>query len=127
MNKNHLIHLSLTSDFSVWIEGDVLKHFLWNFLTNSMQNIEKNGYGDINIWIVLGKEDDDFNYVHLKNISVGFVEKQAFTDFYYKKQSIVIDNGLDIKSLMEMAGGEISCEKDISHYSHYILKFPKVD
>lgn len=128
--QRSLIHVSYSSDFSVWINEMAFKNLIWNLLKNSFDFIEETGKGEINIWLELGEEKDNFNYLHVKDTAKGLYAKKSERIFDYFFSDRKEGTGLGLaycKLLMKSAGGDISCKGKLHEFAHFILKFPKVD
>lgn len=125
-----LIHFVDEEDYLLWIDEMAFKNLIWNLLKNSFQSIKQAGKGQIAIWLELGLDKDDFNYLHVKDTGIGIESKKTerFFDSYYSERKEGTGVGLAYcKRLMETAGGDIYCKGKSNEYAHFIVKFPKVD
>lgn len=125
-----LVTIDLSENFFVWVESVAFKNLIWNLLKNSLDCIEESGKGCISIWLSLGSEEDDFNYLHIKDTAKGIYPKQAervFDSFYSNKKGGTGVGLAYCKLFMQAAGGDIICEGKYNQYAHFILKFPKID
>ncbi len=128
--QKHLIQTQLDYDFSAWIEEIAFKNLIWNLLKNSLDCIEEYGKGEITIWITPGVENDDFNYLNIKDTAKGIYPKLAnkiFEKFYTEKRGRTGVGLAYCKLFMQAAGGDIYCKGKHKQYAHFILKFPKID
>lgn len=129
-HQKSLIQVQMHDDFPIWIEEIAFKNLLWNLLKNSFDLIDVTGQGTISIWLEVGDEHDNFNYLHLKDTAKGLCTKNAgrvFDSFYTDKKE---GTGLGLaycKLLMQAAGGDIHCKGSIDEFAHFTVKFPKVD
>lgn len=106
--QKSLIQVSCESNFSIWLEELAFKNLLWNLLKNSLEYIEEMGKGIISIWLEQGEEQDNFNYLHVKDTARGMYSKnfgKVFESFYSERKD---GTGLGLaycKLLMKDAGG----------------------
>ena len=112
-SENSLVEVRYDADFSVWIEEIAFKNVIWNLLKNSFEFIKETGKGSISLWLELGKEEDNFNYLHIKDTAKGLymtnIDK-IFDAFYSGRKQ---GSGLGLaycKLLMHAAGGDIYCK-----------------
>lgn len=125
-----LIKLSFEADFYIWFDEVLFKNLIWNLLKNSFEFIEATGKGTLSIWVQLGSENDNFNYLYIKDTAKGLYSNQVhrvFATFYSQRPD---GTGIGLaysKTLMKAAGGDIVCEGRINEFAQFILKFPKVD
>lgn len=129
-NQHELINLDLSCDYSIWIEKVAFRNLLWNLLNNSFDFIEKEGKGEISVWLSEGNDKDNFNYLHIRDTAKGISSEKAniiFEPFYSERKG---GTGIGLaycKLLMKAAGGVISCQGQMGEYTHFIIKFPKID
>lgn len=83
--QKSIIHLNFSEDFLVWIEEVAFKNLLWNLMKNSLDSIDETGKGEISIWLSMGHDDNDFNFLHVKDTAKGIYPKnlsKIFEPFY---------------------------------------------
>lgn len=128
--QKSLIQVSNENNFSIWLEELAFKNLLWNLLKNSLEYIEEMGKGVISIWLEIGSEKDNFNYLHVRDTARGLYSKnfeKVFESFYSERKD---GTGLGLaycKLLMQDAGGDIFCKGKLNEFAHFIVKFPKID
>lgn len=128
--QHELIQLDLACDYSVWVAGMVFRNLLWNILKNGFELIEEVGKGEISIWLTEGSSDDDFNYLHIRDTAKGISPEKTkiiFEPFYSERKG---GTGIGLacsKRLVEAAGGSIYCQGELGKYTHFVIKFPKID
>lgn len=128
--QRSLIHLNEEKNFSVWMDEIAFKNLMWNLLKNSFEFIQETGKGDIYIWLELGEEVDNFNYLHVKDTAKGVYEEQVdkIFDYFYSDRKEGTGLGLAYcRQLMQSAGGDITCKGKMNEFAHFIVKFPKID
>lgn len=82
------------------------------------------------IWVAEGSKDDDFNYLHIRDTAKGISPEKTkiiFEPFYSERKG---GTGIGLacsKQLVEAAGGSIDCQGELGKYTHFIIKFPKID
>ncbi|MDR3501214.1 MAG: HAMP domain-containing sensor histidine kinase [Legionella sp.] len=129
-NQHELIDLLIECDFVIWIEKIAFRNLIWNLLNNSFDFIEKEGKGEVLISMAEGQEKDNFNYLHIKDTAQGISTEKAkliFEPFYSERQG---GTGIGLaycKLLMKAAGGSIACQGKLGEYTHFTIKFPKID
>lgn len=128
--QQELIQLDLGCDYPVWVADVVFRNLLWNLLKNGFELIEEVGKGEISIWVAEGSKDDDFNYLHIRDTAKGISPEKTkiiFEPFYSERKG---GTGIGLacsKQLVEAAGGSINCQGELGKYTHFIIKFPKID
>jgi signal transduction histidine kinase len=130
VEQKSLVITQLDHDFSAWIEEVAFKNLIWNLLKNSLDCIEESGKGEVTIWITLGNEDDDYNYLNIKDTAKGIYPELAdkiFEKFYTEKKGGTGVGLAYCKLFMQTAGGDIYCKGKHKQYAHFTLKFPKID
>ncbi len=129
-DQQELISLDLTSDFSIWIEKIAFRNLIWNLLNNSFDLIEKEGKGEISIGLSEGNNQENFNYLYIKDTARGISAEKAniiFEPFYSERRG---GTGIGLaycKLLMKAAGGAISCKGKLGEYTRFTIMFPKID
>jgi len=129
-NQKNLLHLTLEPSFSIWVEPIAFKNMLWNLLNNSFGFIEQCGKGNISVWLTLGDEADDFNYLHFKDTAKGLSPKSASKIFDLLQTERKDGKGIGLaycRLFMQTAGGRISCSGEPDKYIHFTIRFPKID
>lgn len=129
-NQRELIDVHTECDYSIWIEKTAFRNLIWNLLNNSFYFIQKEGRGTVSIHLEEGKEKDNFNYLHIKDTAKGISTEKASLLFepFYTETTEGTGIGLAYcKLLMKAAGGSISCQGKPGEYTHFIIKFPKID
>jgi signal transduction histidine kinase len=130
-NQTERVELNAEPDFFIWIEKTAFKNLVWNLLKNCLDFIDESGRGRrINIWLELGSEQDNFNYLHMKDTTKSLCP----TSINKLRDSLSSDRlegagpGLSYcNQLMQSAGGDIICKGKVNEEANYTLKFPKVD
>lgn len=128
--QKSIIHMNYNENFSVWIEEVAFKNLLWNLLKNSLDSIDESGKGDISIWLSQGNDEDDFNFLHIKDTAKGIYPQKLskiFEPFYSDREGGTGVGLAYCKLLMEAAGGDIYCQGKLNQYAEFIIKFPKIE
>jgi PAS domain S-box-containing protein len=122
-NEKALINFNVIDNFSFIGCPLIFYRILFNLINNSLQQINKNNYGEI--FITIGQKND-MNYLSFKDTAGGAsseIAKQLFTGYKTTKKT---GTGIGLafcKLAIESFGGSITCHSIEGEYIEFILSF----
>ena len=125
--QKQLLHVDLSRDFQFRGIPVLMQHVVFNLLKNSIYYVLDAGKGSIHIWM---EQQTEVNCLHFKDTGKGINSERlpyVFERFYSNRH-----NGTGIglafcKQVITQFGGSISCDSIEGEYTHFTLRFPRVE
>lgn len=129
VNEKEFVHVDAGHDFQFKGIDILMQHVLFNLLRNGVYYVLDSSKKEagIHIW---AEEAKDFNLLHFKDTGRGIAKEylpKVFERFFSKRHH---GTGIGLafcKQVMTQFGGSIACDSVENEYTHFIMKFPKLD
>ncbi len=124
--KRSLVNCNIDpkNDFIFQGQELLMIHVIFNLIKNALYYIETSNKGTIYIW---AEKNERKNILYFKDTGQGmshYVQANLFKKFFTNTHN---GTGLGLsfcKSIMEMFGGNISCNSQEGEYAEFVLSFP---